>query len=1857
MKSKTNLFVMLALLTIAPWFTNAQEIIGYSGLFIFDTRITDVSGQVTDQSNGNAVQGATVVITGPSNSYTSTSQSDGSYSIEGIPTGNYLMSVIMSGFLAHNQSVFIAGEPTQTINVQLVPGGDSQLEISGTLIAYAENITEGPPNVFTLSGNTNINNLLFFGGELKIDKRPSLNNIEISGIGSIFVPNIGGITKYISNGGIPFKFYEEDNKFYAVAQSYFFELPVLLGGFPLTLAGIEFDASEVRLRALPKIPYPIDAVINHYLDDEIPTIINNVSGTIIYSQLNGEDFEVNINNLEANLELVAVKDLNLYYYSSGSVFGGNLLLKIPGRKATIGRGIEEDEPLHVKVYDEEGNFVNEVEFEEFVETMRFLGSDAIEIYMEIEFVSGALNNLAVTLSGVHIPLFTTGLNITEIHGGVYNLATKDWHVEATVGIETGLSKIPGTDKAPLKLDNFGVMIQPMDVFRGMGAFQVFESNVADGFVEYNRSKSSVTMEGNFNLAGILDGGLYANLQYRKFTGNGHFTVMTPCDLPWYLNWIECEIIGSAYAEVNNQSFQSEVDLRWISFAQKLEFGNPDFPYFHYYLGRNLKKLHQIWKGTRDGKQSISFQVSENTGQILVVSADTINPTLFDITLQSPTGQLFDMNNANHYQHDSLNKQTIMSILQPIEGEWYVLTAYEGDLAVYVIGVDQKPSVLVDQPSSRRTRSNEISLTFNDYADTVQVQVYYNTNNKRFDGSFIDEFTLINNAVLNFTWANQDVPNGEYFIYSRIDDGKNTPVLQYAPGSIWVENDPNIETPQNFIAIQEADSVNANWSAPQQPYTFASVVYYKDLSTGRTEQKAVVGNNSTTLKNLLPGRGYEIWCKFINEEGTYSPKSNTETLVFASSNRNNPPYFTMDRDSIFVFIAGEYSQYNLLANDADGDLLTFSIPGNDLGLTITDSQFSWLPDTEQRGVYKVQFVVSDGSETDTTSLQFVVYTPDQLKTRIGFNSVRLYEADNTFIILRNFFSEQPTQNVTLTNIRTMEQAVIECRRVNKFEYMGQFFLSYQNRSEITVANGDSIRATYNFDDESYLAYAYYDTLAQPTDVTPPGIISDLTAERLENNRVKLKWTATGNDDDIGKAYRYDIRYAYEPIDDEGAYFTAYLIQNFPYPSISGQKDSLIINLLSLEQISQHEMIYFTVKAEDEAQNRSALGNSAEANCILDPFNLQASVQNTYIVELNWEDLNEDLRKNRSFQYFRLFRKFNNGSFSLLQDMIEADFFNDNLRNLPDGVYQYGLQAVYAVGQSDTITTQDINLDRFMNVNILVELGTLLNDGVTVEMTGIDTIYAQEYTKITNPTGLILLQNVFKSNYQILLDKDGFVPIVDTITVTNANHVFNYQLECIPSTPVDLAVVEATGSSFTLQWTQTGTESHWDIIYGQTGFDIETEGIVIENLSSLPFTVEELAGETAYDFYIRAVCGENHSDWSDPLTASTSQPEGLTLNFGQGYTWFSVNVNPGSMGLNDLFTELEPCYDDRIIGQTSFALYTGSMWAGTLSQLALDRMFRMRLCSQQSITLSGEPAPIEPIALNAGYTWLGYVPQACMPINQALVNMNPAPSYDDRMIGQNAFALYSGTQWVGTLGNLCPGAGYIIRLANQSELTYAQATASQWQPHNEEHKAVISPTGINPNIFRQHTMMMVAKLELGPDYFSNNPNDVVYAYINGEVHGIAVPMPENDGAIFMNIGADAEDAVEVSFKVWLDAEQRLVNIQEKLTFSPLAAAGHLNEPMILRLGQSAGEYFIGEAFPNPFYNQTIIPYSLPEAATLQLKLYNSMGQLVRLVDESREQAGSYQLMIKQSDLKKGVYHAVISISTPKKAVQQTIKLILQ
>jgi len=49
---------------------------------------------------------------------------------------------------------------------------------------------------------------------------------------------------------------------------------------------------------------------------------------------------------------------------------------------------------------------------------------------------------------------------------------------------------------------------------------------------------------------------------------------------------------------------------------------------------------------------------------------------------------------------------------------------------------------------------------------------------------------------------------------------------------------------------------------------------------------------------------------------------------------------------------------------------------------------------------------------------------------------------------------------------------------------------------------------------------------------------------------------------------------------------------------------------------------------------------------------------------------------------------------------------------------------------------------------------------------------------------------------------------------------------------------------------------------------------------------------------------------------------------GYHWFSINVMPDDQSINHVFIkDLKPAYDDRLIEQVNFAVYSGTEWVGS------------------------------------------------------------------------------------------------------------------------------------------------------------------------------------------------------------------------------------------------------------------------------------------------------------------------------------------
>jgi PKD repeat protein len=389
--------------------------------------------------------------------------------------------------------------------------------------------------------------------------------------------------------------------------------------------------------------------------------------------------------------------------------------------------------------------------------------------------------------------------------------------------------------------------------------------------------------------------------------------------------------------------------------------------------------------------------------------------------------------------------------------------------------------------------------------------------------------------------------------------------------------------------------------------------------------------------------------------------------------------------------------------------------------------------------------------------------------------------------------------------------------------------------------------------------------------------------------------------------------------------------------------------------------------------------------------------------------------------------------------------------------------------------------------------------------------------------------------------------------------------------------------------------------------------------------------------------------------------LSLSFGEGYTWFSANIDPGSMTLNSLFESLSPCEEDRILGQNTFATWYNNQWMGSLTAINPSWMYKMELCSQQSMNIEGQPVANNPITLGAGYTWLGYLPQGGLTINDALANITPPPVEDNRLLGQNTFAVFYQGQWIGSLAQLHPGQGYITQLSNQSILQYPNAGAKNELLPEEK---IISPTGEQPLANKQYSMMLIAQLELPDGSISLNKEDVIYAYSGNECRGMAIPHGEHSGAIFMSVGSDLPEGEEITFKAWLADFGTLEAVNEIINFEALKKAGTMEQPVLLTLKgftgtaeSIAGGIVIGEPYPNPFTESTEISYKLNVPAQVKLSIYNSHGQQLQTITDAAMPAGTHKAAIHREGLQPGVYFYRMEVFMDGETVQKNGKIIIR
>ena len=169
----------------------------------------------------------------------------------------------------------------------------------------------------------------------------------------------------------------------------------------------------------------------------------------------------------------------------------------------------------------------------------------------------------------------------------------------------------------------------------------------------------------------------------------------------------------------------------------------------------------------------------------------------------------------------------------------------------------------------------------------------------------------------------------------------------------------------------------------------------------------------------------------------------------------------------------------------------------------------------------------------------------------------------------------------------------------------------------------------------------------------------------------------------------------------------------------------------------------------------------------------------------------------------------------------------------------------------------------------------------------------------------------------------------------------------------------------------------------------------------------------------------------ITISSNPSVTQTIPLVGGWTLLSFNRITASAAVTEVMASVEGSYD-RILGEDGSYVTTLPPGFNTLKEMSPGKAYWVHATSPVTLTLTGSLMPVDtPIELHTGWNWVGYLPQASMPVTQALASIEGKYT---RVIGDDGSFVTSLPPSFNTLKTMEPGKGYLIYMTEASTLTY-------------------------------------------------------------------------------------------------------------------------------------------------------------------------------------------------------------------------------
>ncbi|MFN0048861.1 MAG: LamG-like jellyroll fold domain-containing protein [Cytophagales bacterium] len=345
--------------------------------------------------------------------------------------------------------------------------------------------------------------------------------------------------------------------------------------------------------------------------------------------------------------------------------------------------------------------------------------------------------------------------------------------------------------------------------------------------------------------------------------------------------------------------------------------------------------------------------------------------------------------------------------------------------------------------------------------------------------------------------------------------------------------------------------------------------------------------------------------------------------------------------------------------------------------------------------------------------------------------------------------------------------------------------------------------------------------------------------------------------------------------------------------------------------------------------------------------------------------------------------------------------------------------------------------------------------------------------------------------------------------------------------------------------------------------------------------------------------------------------------QGWKWISLGLKSDALFRSSLLFKDVALHDgDEFKGAVNFDRYdsTTTKWFGNMAGdnmslrtggLRNEESYKVKLRKADTLNFRGSivDATSKPITLQAGWNWVGFIPQYNMDINEALATLNPTEG--DVIKSQYQFAVYDNVlKWIGSLKYMIPGEGYMMKCeTGGGVITYPRSglVAARIEAQQPENLRVEGEWKVSPHNFASEMSLLG---QIANDSIIGE-GDELAAFSNGVCRGVETPVYDKIGKrnlFFLSIFGENGDK-NISFKL-KKANGKMYDVKESLGFGGNKLEGSFENPFQLSLYKTevVPTDLLLESVsiqPNPFSNTVNFQFEGLPSSTLTIKITNVLG----------------------------------------------------